>query len=110
MVPKCFHAGRIGSCTANALAAAVFFDKPTLMPSRLFIYYNERALEGDVADDSGACLADGIKVGSIALRYFSEASSHFFLISISTQALQEYGVCDEKDYPYHDDKVGKGDI
>ena len=55
-------AGKIGSCTANALAAAVHFDKPTLSPSRLFLYFNERVIEGDVADDTGACLVDGIKV------------------------------------------------
>ena len=30
-------------------------------PSRLFIYYNERALEGTVSTDSGAMLRDGIK-------------------------------------------------
>lgn len=62
------HAGKIGACTANALAAAVHFDKPSVAPSRLFIYYNERVIEGDVADDSGACLADGIKV--LVLRAF----------------------------------------
>ena len=30
-------------------------------PSRLFIYYNERAMEGTVAEDSGAEIRDGIK-------------------------------------------------
>jgi C1A family cysteine protease len=31
-------------------------------PSRLFIYYNERALEGSVDSDAGAQIRDGIKV------------------------------------------------
>jgi len=65
--PKIYDQGQLGSCTANAIAAAVEFDQrkqnlaPTFTPSRLFIYYNERALEGTVATDSGAMLRDGIK-------------------------------------------------
>jgi C1A family cysteine protease len=35
---------------------------PDFVPSRLFIYYNERALEGTVASDAGAVIRDGIKV------------------------------------------------
>ena len=31
------------------------------MPSRLFIYYNERAVEGTIESDSGAMIRDGIK-------------------------------------------------
>jgi C1A family cysteine protease len=31
------------------------------VPSRLFIYYNERSIEGTVASDSGAQIRDGIK-------------------------------------------------
>ena len=31
------------------------------MPSRLFIYYNERAIEHTIASDSGAQIRDGIK-------------------------------------------------
>ena len=31
------------------------------VPSRLFIYYNERVIEGTVDEDSGAMLRDGIK-------------------------------------------------
>jgi C1A family cysteine protease len=30
-------------------------------PSRLFIYYNERAMEGTLGKDIGACIRDGIK-------------------------------------------------
>ena len=31
------------------------------IPSRLFIYYNERVMEGTVNSDSGASIRDGIK-------------------------------------------------
>lgn len=31
------------------------------MPSRLFIYYNERAMEGTINEDSGAAIRDGVK-------------------------------------------------
>jgi C1A family cysteine protease len=59
--------GQLGSCTANAFASAIEFlenkDKmtPDIYMSRLFIYYNERALEGTTRSDSGASLRDGIK-------------------------------------------------
>ena len=70
LTPQCppvYDQGQLGSCTANAIAAALQFDLmkqagPTaFLPSRLFIYYNERALAGTVASDSGAQLRDGIK-------------------------------------------------
>jgi C1A family cysteine protease len=62
-----YDQGELGSCTANAIAAAFEFDllkekKPDMMPSRLFIYYNERLIEGSVGSDSGARIRDGIKV------------------------------------------------
>lgn len=58
--------GQLGSCTANALAGGLEFledkDKiPMARMSRLFIYYNERAVEGTVNSDSGAAIRDGIK-------------------------------------------------
>lgn len=58
--------GELGSCTANALVGAVeYIDlKSNLMyedMSRLFVYYNERLIEGTVDSDSGAMLRDGIK-------------------------------------------------
>lgn len=74
--------GSLGSCTANAIAFAYAFDeirqlnKEIFLPSRLFIYYNERLIEGTVDQDSGAQIRDGIK-------------------SINT-----YGVCDEHHWIY----------
>ena len=66
-LPPAYNQLQINSCTANAIAAALEFDeirqgvsKP-LTPSRLFIYYNERAMEGSVGKDGGARIRDGIK-------------------------------------------------
>ncbi len=65
--PPVIDQGELGSCTGNAIANAHLFDqmkqksaKPFL-PSRLFIYYNERVIEGTVGSDSGAQIRDGIK-------------------------------------------------
>src|SRR5215469_6934838 len=49
-----YDQGQLGSCTGNAIAGALEFDElkegktSPFVPSRLFIYYNERALEGTV--------------------------------------------------------------
>ena len=81
-LPPAYNQFAINSCTSNAIAAAVEFDelkrgmKNVRTPSRLFIYYNERAREGTVAKDSGGQIRDGIK-------------------SVASQ-----GVCPETDWPY----------
>ena len=59
--------GEVGSCTANALAGALeYLEKRTNgaegRVSRLFIYWNERDVEGSADQDHGASLSDGIKV------------------------------------------------
>jgi C1A family cysteine protease len=64
--PAVYDQGQLGSCTANAIGAAFEFDQlaekqKDFMPSRLFIYYNERAIEGTEDTDSGAQIRDGIK-------------------------------------------------
>jgi C1A family cysteine protease len=56
----------LGSCTANALTGNLEYldhkiDDEYKDVSRLFIYYNERELEGTVDYDAGASLRDGIK-------------------------------------------------
>ena len=64
--PPVYNQGALGSCTANAIAAAIEFERMKqklndFVPSRLFIYYNERVIENSVKSDSGAQLRDGIK-------------------------------------------------
>lgn len=64
--PPVYDQGQLGSCSANAIAAALEFDQmkekqAPFVPSRLFLYYNERAMEGTVSTDSGAQIRDGIK-------------------------------------------------
>ncbi|AHF15950.1 C1 family peptidase [Niabella soli] len=83
--PKVYDQGGLGSCTANALAGAFEFGKikqrkKDFMPSRLFLYYNERVLMNTVNSDSGAYLRDGIK------------------------SLNKQGICPEKDWPYIENK------
>lgn len=64
-MPPVFDQGDLGSCTANAIASASQFlwmkagNHKT--SSRLFIYYNERVIEGTVNQDSGAQIRNGIK-------------------------------------------------
>ena len=82
LCPPVYDQGSLGSCTANAIAAAIQVERlkqksePDFIPSRLFIYYNERAIEHTLASDSGAQIRDGIK-------------------SIATQ-----GDCPESEWPY----------
>ena len=64
--PPVYDQGQLGSCTANAIGAALEFDRmkqglSDFVPSRLFIYYNERKIEGTVSIDAGAMIRDGIK-------------------------------------------------
>ena len=89
--PPVYDQGVLGSCTANAIAAAHQFEqirqlgegtgsvsavRHSFVPSRLFIYYNERAIENTVDQDAGAMLRDGIKT------------------------VVRQGVCPESDWPY----------
>jgi C1A family cysteine protease len=80
-MPKVYDQGELGSCTANAIGAAFEFSQvkqgeTDFMPSRLFIYYNERAMEGTIDTDSGAMIRDGMK------------------------SIAKLGVCTEDTWPY----------
>jgi C1A family cysteine protease len=82
--PPVYDQGELGSCTANAIGGAFEFEQIKLklqefVPSRLFIYYNERAIEGTIDQDSGARIRDGIK------------------------SVVKQGVCPETDWPYATD-------
>ena len=65
--PSVYNQGELGSCTANAIGGALEFGQmkqqapETFTPSRLFIYFNERRMEGTIESDSGAMIRDGIK-------------------------------------------------
>jgi len=64
--PPVYDQGQLGSCTANAISAAIQFGQKkqglsVFTPSRLFIYYNEREMEKTVNSDAGAQIRDGIK-------------------------------------------------
>lgn len=65
-MPPVYDQGQLGSCTANAIAGAMQYarrkqHRRDYVPSRLFIYYNERVMEGTVNSDAGAMIRDGIK-------------------------------------------------
>ena len=78
--------GNLNSCSGNALAGALEFlenkDKLRCVNlSRLFIYYNERAMEHSVQSDDGAYIRDGIKT------------------------LVKQGVCHESKWPYKESQL-----
>jgi len=88
-LPAVYDQGNIGSCTANAIAAAIQFDRYRQklansddIPSRLFIYYNERKIEGTTTIDSGAQIRDGIKTVASQGDCF-EAGDHSWPYDIS---------------------------
>lgn len=74
--------GPLGSCTANAIVSGLreyFILKsglPLTLLSRLFLYWQERNIEGSINTDAGAMIRDGMKV------------------------LQQIGVSPEVDFPY----------
>lgn len=61
VMPKVYDQGSLGSCTAHAIAALVEVKSKIKMPSRLFLYFNERVMIDTVLEDSGAMLRDGLK-------------------------------------------------
>ena len=69
--PAPYDQGQLGSCTANAIAFLCEYDwlkekkAHPFVPSRLFVYYNERQMEGTVDSDAGAEIRDGIKTLNI---------------------------------------------
>jgi C1A family cysteine protease len=61
--------GELGSCTAQGVGACLVYNmfqqkQKAWVPSRLFIYYNSRVLEGTVNEDAGAEIKDVIKTVS----------------------------------------------
>jgi len=91
--PSVYNQGELGSCTANALACAIQFDemKQNLennIPSRLFIYYNERDIEGNIDRDTGASLRDGVKcINNIG--YCNETQWPYDITKFTEKPLQD---------------------
>jgi C1A family cysteine protease len=68
-LPAPYDQGQLGSCTANAIGGAYEYEQKRqglsdFMPSRLFIYYGEREIEGTIPQDAGAEIRDGMKVAA----------------------------------------------
>jgi len=66
--PPVYDQGQLGSCTSFAMAGGLREylqrsegEQPTQL-SELWFYYQERALEGSIDEDSGATMSDGMKV------------------------------------------------
>lgn len=83
---KVYQQYRTQSCSANAIASAlaVFSNQHDLRlrpPSRLFMYYNARALTGTQHTDSGTTIRTAIK------------------------AVAHYGVCPERQWPFLKGKI-----
>jgi C1A family cysteine protease len=75
--PPIFDQGDLGSCTANAgVRARMMLTGETTMLSRLYLYYQERVIEGTVGEDAGAQMRD---IG---------------------KAMFNCGICPELDFPY----------
>lgn len=66
-MPGALDQGSLGSCTANAVAGLVHFDRIaqrelySWSPSRLFNYYNARAMQGWESLDTGAYIRDAVE-------------------------------------------------
>jgi C1A family cysteine protease len=89
-LPSVWDQGELGSCTAQSVGAALSnalisarrltleqANKSSGVPSRLFIYFNERMYQGTIGIDSGATIRDGIR------------------------SLVRYGACFENVWPYN---------
>lgn len=94
LCPPIQDQGQAGSCTAHAMSGMLMYlelqdfrNKVTMAPeefkgdglqypSRLFIYYNERKIEGTTDQDAGASISD------------------------SVSSVVQYGFCNETTWPY----------
>jgi len=65
-MPPIWNQGSLGSCTAQAVCALVQFTEIEQLglgrlPSRRYVYFNTRALQGNTKDDTGASIRNSIK-------------------------------------------------
>lgn len=88
--------GGTSSCVANAVAGAYEYlvkqhrDDDAYDVSRLFIYFNARAVGGDVDPREGPALED-------------EGS----MIGAAIEGLKRYGACSEATWPFEEDSVNE---
>jgi len=70
-MPPVYNQGNLGSCTANGVCAllqymamqtGVTFSR--IAPSRLFVYFNTRSLEGTINEDAGGMIRDAVKAAN----------------------------------------------
>lgn len=79
-----FDQGNVGSCVGNGSCESYRFESAQLIgkfdfePSRLFVYYNARKIQGWEKEDSGAYIRDGFK------------------------AMNKWGLAKEELWPYRD--------
>jgi C1A family cysteine protease len=82
LLPDVWDQGALGACSAHGSGAAYSYElarqhgTKNYLPSRLFIYYNERAANGTIREDSGATITDAIR------------------------SLNQHGAPPEQDWPY----------
>lgn len=65
-MPPILDQDTTNSCVAHATSSAIQYQRmqenePNYIPSRLFIYFNSRALENDTNEDNGTQIRDAIK-------------------------------------------------
>lgn len=81
--PPVFDQNPLNSCTANTVAAILYYDmkrqglSDIFIPSRLFIYYNERGIEGTINQNA-----------NVSMRHCIETIS-------------KMGYCKEETWPYN---------
>jgi C1A family cysteine protease len=78
-IKKIYDQEQLGSCVSNAIALVINYINNIMLPSRLYIYFNGRAISIDknISDDTGLVIRDGCK------------------------CVSKYSVCSENNWPYN---------
>ena len=104
--PPVYDQGQLGSCTANAVAGAVEFDQmkerlpQIFLPSRLFIYYNERVIEGACPEPMWPYLINKLKNKPSAACYTEAAKHTAVSYQRLVQSLTQMQGCLASGYPF----------